>query len=442
MLSCYGWVVIGSLGWMAGGMSAEVAEAVCLAMPSAVFVAEEGQQANEEKLPEEKPASKAPTKKSASKKAGKTSPEKPDEKEAKGEPDPFQVPDGSPEELLKYIEGLRQLKAKDITTREQLIDFLRKLHQAMLEAADKVLAGKPTEKQQKQAAQAKLQGLIMLVQLGDPTAEDRLEKFIDQLQKEGKKDLARDAQGILFLFQWRNIKGPQEGKKFLDKFVQFIEEDTIGMRELRLMLMIGQELESQLPELAREAYPRFSQIAAKSSLPIGKELVKRWEAVVRRLELPGKPIEIQGITLDGKEFDWEKFRKDKVVLIDFWATWCGWCIREIPELKRLYQAYRDRGFEIVGISGDQKREELEQFLQGTEIPWTILYGKEGPSPTIQYYGVTSWPTMLLVGKDGKVVSLNARGEKLREELQRLLGPIEEKPDSSSPAPTPSPTQNQ
>jgi len=184
-----------------------------------------------------------------------------------------------------------------------------------------------------------------------------------------------------------------------------------------------------MPDLAVEAYRQFSQLVAKSKLPVAERVVKRWEAVVRRLELLGKPIEIQGVTLDGKEFDWEKFRQGKVVLIDFWATWCGWCIKEIPEMKRLYEAYRDRGFEIVGISGDQKREDLEKFLQNASIPWTILYGKDGPSPTIEYYGISAWPTMLLVDKQGKVVSLNARGQTLREELKRLLGPVEEKEES-------------
>jgi thiol-disulfide isomerase/thioredoxin len=339
------------------------------------------------------------------------------------------VPEGSPEELLKYIEGLRQLEIKDITSRDQMIDFLRKLHKSMAEAADKVLAGKPTPEQRDQAIQAKGQGLIMLLQLGDPTAEDQLTKFGEQLQKEGKKDLARQIRSILLLVQWRELPGLEEKKKHLQKILQFLNEEEVGMPELQLMARIGQELEYRMPDLAVEAYRQFSQLVAKSKLPVAERVVKRWEAVVRRLELLGKPIEIQGVTLDGKEFDWEKFRQGKVVLIDFWATWCGWCIKEIPEMKRLYEAYRDRGFEIVGISGDQKREDLEKFLQNNPIPWTILYGKDGPSPTIEYYGISAWPTMLLVDKQGKVVSLNARGQTLREELKRLLGPVEEKEES-------------
>ena len=68
-----------------------------------------------------------------------------------------------------------------------------------------------------------------------------------------------------------------------------------------------------------------------------------------------------------------------------------------------------------------------EVRQGEEIPWAIVYGDTGkPSPTVAYYGVMAIPTMILVGKDGKVVSLNARGERLRKELTKLLGPVEEK----------------
>jgi thiol-disulfide isomerase/thioredoxin len=155
-------------------------------------------------------------------------------------------------------------------------------------------------------------------------------------------------------------------------------------------------------------------------------LAKKWEEKGRRLELLTKPIQIVGFTLDGREFQWERFRQGKIVLVDFWATWCGWCVREIPELMRLYQTYRGRGFEIVGISADRNRKELEDFLVKTPIPWPIVYGRNGPSPCLEYYGIHAFPTMWLVGKDGKVISFNARGENLRRELERLLGPADPK----------------
>ncbi len=86
----------------------------------------------------------------------------------------------------------------------------------------------------------------------------------------------------------------------------------------------------------------------------------------------------------------------------------------------------------VILFGDPKRphatEALEQFVEKREIPWTIIHGDDGPSPTVEYYGVMAIPTMILVDKDGKVVSLKVRGQNLRKELTKLIGPMEDEMD--------------
>jgi len=120
--------------------------------------------------------------------------------------------------------------------------------------------------------------------------------------------------------------------------------------------------------------------------------------------------------------------KGTVVVLEFWATWCGPCVQEIPNMKKNYELYHDKGFEIVGLSCDHKLEDLEKFVKERKIPWAIVFGDGKPSPTVSYYGIMGIPTMILVGKDGKVLSLNARGEELNKELEKLLGPVEEKKD--------------
>ncbi|MBQ6826995.1 MAG: TlpA family protein disulfide reductase, partial [Thermoguttaceae bacterium] len=129
-----------------------------------------------------------------------------------------------------------------------------------------------------------------------------------------------------------------------------------------------------------------------------------------------------GLYLDGTEIDWKSYR-GKVVLVDFWATWCGPCIGEIPNMTKMYEKYNAAGFEILGYSIDDDLERLHKFEEDRKLPWKTASRKltrdaEKDYVIISdYYGVNSIPTMVLVGKDGKVLSTKARGA----ELERLLG---------------------
>ncbi len=405
--------------------------------------AEENSAPSAEKPAAKKPAAEipAPKEEPATKPAEKAKPaeepkEKPAEKpkEEPKEEDPFKVPAGTPDELLKFIEGLQKMEPNGIRTQSQFTEFLSKRATATVEAAEKVLGAKPTAGQYETAAKAKLEALGVLEMLHSPTAETKLAEFIDELKKAGKTDLARAGRSMVLKGKARSLGNAAAAKRLLAEIKEFLSESPPTRADASLMMTVAQELEyGENPELAIEACKQFAEIAAKAKDPAVARLARRFEAVARRLGLLGNPIEIEGTTLDGKEFDWQKFRQGKVVLVDFWATWCGWCIREIPEVKKLYEAYHDRGFEVVGISGDKTRQPLDEFLKKNELPWTVLYGKDGPSPTIEHYGISAWPTVLLVDRDGKVVSLNARGKTLRDELKRLLGPIQEKPAEEKPA---------
>jgi len=115
------------------------------------------------------------------------------------------------------------------------------------------------------------------------------------------------------------------------------------------------------------------------------------------------------------------------VLVDFWATWCPPCLKELPNLRQTYKTYHPRGFDVVGISLDHARAPLMRFLDQQKLPWVCLYD-EGPEkgvhPLATYYGIRSIPTAILVDREGRVVSLNARGPELRRLLEKYLGPAE------------------
>ena len=122
----------------------------------------------------------------------------------------------------------------------------------------------------------------------------------------------------------------------------------------------------------------------------------------------------------------------KPKFVNFWATWCGPCVAEIPNVKAQYEKYHERGFEVLGISLDNDRQAVERFIDAEDIPWPSLFNDDPKRagwehPMAVHYGIMAIPAAILVNQEGKVVTLEARGDALGEELAKLLGPAEEKP---------------
>lgn len=124
--------------------------------------------------------------------------------------------------------------------------------------------------------------------------------------------------------------------------------------------------------------------------------------------------------LDGKAISIEAYR-GKVVLVDFWAVWCGPCVAETPNMKKVYNAYKDKGFDIIGISLDNDEANLREYLKKNNITWRQVFsGKGWDSPVARQYGIYSIPNMWLIDKDGKLISNNARGKELESLVAEAL----------------------
>jgi thiol-disulfide isomerase/thioredoxin len=162
---------------------------------------------------------------------------------------------------------------------------------------------------------------------------------------------------------------------------------------------------------------------AADSKPEVRGLKEHFLGIAANIEKIGtEPIAIGKDDLAGKPIDLASY-KGKVVLVDFWATWCGPCMAELPNVIAAYQKYHDKGFEIVGISLDNEgdRAKLDKCLADKKMTWRQYFdGKGWKNEVAQAYGVNSIPATYLIGKDGKIAAVNLRGEALGERLAKML----------------------
>ncbi len=132
-----------------------------------------------------------------------------------------------------------------------------------------------------------------------------------------------------------------------------------------------------------------------------------------------KPLDLKFTAVDGSKVDLSSLR-GKVVLIDFWATWCPPCRGEVPNVVAAYKKYHDKGFDIVGISLDQDKSALLAFTKEHDMTWPQYFDGNGWDNTIsKSFGIDSIPAMYLVGKDGKIATTNGR-EDLAAQVEKLL----------------------
>ena len=159
-----------------------------------------------------------------------------------------------------------------------------------------------------------------------------------------------------------------------------------------------------------------------SSNPQAAQLNQFIDQLASELYLPGvgDTMDFAFTDLRGSEVDLSKM-KGKVILIDFWATWCGPCIAEMPTVIEVYNSYHDKGFDVVGISLDEDKGALKEFIKTNKMPWPQYFdGKGWANEIAQQYGIGSIPATFLIGKDGKVVASNLRGKALEEAVAESL----------------------
>jgi peroxiredoxin len=196
-------------------------------------------------------------------------------------------------------------------------------------------------------------------------------------------------------------KPEDEGMAWMSLANAYLAEDNFDEAEKALRSAVATE--GIDPKMKKSSEDMIARLGTMKKLKIGAEVIEF------------KTVDIAGKAISPSDY------RGKVVLLDFWATWCAPCRAEMPNVKKVYSAYHDKGFDIIGISMDNNRQALDSYLEEQGMKWRQIYDGKGWQAEIgQLFAVSSIPTTYLVDRQGKIRHKNLRGSELEKAVEELI----------------------
>jgi len=264
-----------------------------------------------------------------------------------------------------------------------------------------VAAAVPTVKAQLQTLVGKINSKLQAGATSEADLAAELKEF-DVILAAHKGEQSDDLAQVLFMKAQLYMQVLQQGDKALAMFKQLVADYP--------NTTFAKQVGPALPQLEAEIAAGAATAAIRANLVVGKDFP---DFAVK--DLAGQPLSVA------------KY-KGKIVLVDFWATWCGPCMAEMPNVVAAYNKYHDKGFEIIGVSLDQdsagEKDKLAAFLKDNKMPWPQYYdGKYWKNDLAVKYGVDSIPCSYLLDGSGKILAASPRGPALAPAIEKALAAL-------------------
>jgi len=315
------------------------------------------------------------------------------------------------EELAKILGDPKTLsdKATRKAAAPKAIPILKK----MIAELDEIAVLQPDDKERILSSQDRY--LAFLSVLGDA---DAIAKLADM---EASKDVDKSLSGqnnqlfARWILAGTNAGAQRSVADDLEKLDK-AHTDNIGLTILTMMCSqsaVSPDLKIRLESLVADTMNNDEATELKKNI-----------LVVRKLRLlENKPLAIAAKRTDGKDFttaDW----KGKVILVDFWATWCPPCVADLPRMKKAYADYHDKGLEIVGVDNDASAQDVNDFVTKNEMSWPQLFdaasaGPEQLNSITTGFGISTIPMMFLIDKKGILRTVEA-DDNMEDMIPKLL----------------------